>query len=420
MIWGLSIRRVRSFFALMLLIFSAASVRAELAWNSTPFWRQARLLPPGQQVLAVQAAFGTYDSRFDSRGRVQPLGRPFVQGVTWRRILDSEPSSAGRAEIRDYMRRSRVNDSDLAASAQFQVEREEVAFGIHWTYGLTRRWMIGVELPLVYRRTHVTSSMELTPVLAQTAHKGLRANLVKGNLREKVRNVATNELNSLGYDGIPTQSQHWDWDDINLLSQVQLMDRLPWSWSLQQTLRLPTARSPSLADFIRTSSDDGQVDFGISSLIDFHWSHWRLGHRLGAMFQLPDHLRVRLPSSDSSGEIHSSRMRRDLGDWLWSSLSGNYQWSDRLSFDLEYSFLIKEPDRYAAGDLVGAGLSALGEDGGQELHLTQFGLGYRFGELKRRDGVENKWMATIAYTVPWGGRNSVDVARTTLGLMDYF
>jgi hypothetical protein len=281
--------------------------------------------------------------------------------------------------------------------------------------------MIGFQLPLTRRETRTRSQVELTPQLAQGAGQARGKSalaLSAGSLQQKVGELARAQLENSGYDDIPDQKNSLDWGDISLLSRMGLVSGYHWTWSLQQTVHLPTARNPDLADYLQAGTDDGQVDLGISSLLDYRQRRWTLGTRVGYMAQLPDVARVRVAPGASAGIDPS--VRRDLGDWVWAAVDADYRLERGFQLDLEYAYLSKEADRYQGGSIDGFNYAGLGRDTAQELHQTRLGVLYRLGGLSSRRHVENKWQASLSYTYPWIGRNSVDASRTSLALMSYF
>ena len=410
----------RILFWLLLSFGPTTWLRAEVVFEPSPVWRQARLVSPGQQVWSFESSLQSYDSRFNELGAPQPLGQPYGRAVTWGQLVQAELSMEGRAEIREYMRRSSLRDSDVAATAKYQVQRQEVAMNVRWAYGLTKRWMIGFQLPLVLRRTAIAQTVEMQPALSQVQSSLPHTQLVNGNMGVKVRELARAELSNSGYDEIPSQAQRWDWGDISLIGQFIMAEGPRWTWALQETLRLPTARNASLADYIQTNSDEGQFDVAVSSLVDFRHRRWVFSQKVGYVSQMSDQIRLRSPSSDGHGLGATHSVRRDLGDYFWGSLQCEFKVNSRLALNTEYSFLSKETDRYGDLSQLGHGYDQLGEGSNQEVHLTRLGLSYRLGERSARSGVENKWLLAVAYNMPLAGRNSIEASRASLEMTKYF
>ena len=233
-------------------------------------------------------------------------------------------------------------------------------------------------------------------------------------MQQKVRTLAENELVNSGYDDIPDTQESLDWGDVSLLSQFYFIERPDWDWSLQQLVRFPSSRNPSVSDYFQQAGDDGQVDLGLTSLIDMNLRRWTLGVRLGYVAQLADSAKMR--TSEERADV-DPKVSRDLGDWAWGAVDADFRFSRTFEMDVEYAYLTKSPDSYVGG---GRDYAAFTRTTDQEVHQTRFGMIYNIGERSARRGVENKWVASLGYTYPWMGRNGVDASRTSLELISYF
>ncbi len=389
------------------------SAQAEVTVNDSRSWRRAQLVNAGQQVWSFQSSYQKTSDRFGTSGRVEPLGAKYARAVTWGQLLKTESSVQGRADMESYMRSRGAKQGDIAATSTYQLEREDVGFSVDWAYGLTRNWMIGFQVPLTLRRTKVSSRVEMTPVLAQgVGQKGQKSILSLDNnqVRDKVKASAEEELSNSGYDNIPDQNQSWQWGDASLLSQFYLANAYRWNWALQQMVRFPTSQNPSVADYFQATGDDGQVDLGLTSLMDYRMRRWTLGARLGYVAQLPDSAKMRV----TDGPAIDPKVHRDLGDWVWGALDADLRLTRRWGMDFEYAFLAKSRDKYK-GDMIRAS-----RDTDQEVHQTRLGLLYNIGSTTSRRGVEKRWVASLGYTQPWIGKNSSIAGKAAIELISYF
>jgi len=317
--------------------------------------------------------------------------------------------------MQNYMKQRGANDNDIAATSTYQLEREDVGFSVDWAYGLTRSWMIGLQVPLMLRRTKVSSRIEMTPTLAQGVGQNSQKSMLSMNnkqVRDRVKSLAEEELANSGYDNIPDQNQSWEWGDVSLLSQFYLLNGRNWHWALQQMVRFPTSQNPSVSDYLQQTSDDGQVDLGLTSLVDYRMRKWTLGARLGYVAQLPDSAKMRVGEGVQSTvdpEVH-----RDLGDWVWGALDADYRLTRRWGLDFEYAFLAKSRDKYKGA------MANVRMDTDQEVHQTRLGVLYDIGTTTSRRGVDKKWVASVGYTQPWIGRNSGDAGKAAVEIISYF
>jgi hypothetical protein len=403
----------------LILLISPALVRAEVSLQESRVWLRARTIADGQQVFSLQAGQQDLTQRFGADGRLQPLGRPYDRSLTWKQLLQTD--AANQEVVRDYMRQNHINENDTAATASYDVKRSDLSFTGAWAYGLTKHWMIGFQVPVTQHRTHVNTDVTLMPMLSQgpqrvATHRSLLA-LSPKDLHARLSALANQQLSENGYDGVPADKTNWAFGDISLLSQIQLTESYHWAWSLQQLVRLPTARNPNLSDYVQTNSDEGQTDVGLTSLLDYRARRMVSGFRIGYVAQLPDSVRMHDPAQpkDIDPSVH-----RDLGDYGWAALDTEFRVTRRLGLNAEYSYLKKAQDHYSGQSTDGGSYASLGEGSNEELHQTRVGMLYRLGDSSTRSGVENKWVASIAYTYPWIGRNASEASQASLELISYF
>lgn len=388
-------------------LVAATSVSAEVQFDQPRVWKRARTIPASQQVWGFQTSYSNTTDRFDANGKSQPMGRPFGRSVTWKQLLDNETDVQSRDRIAGYMRQLGASEKDVAANAAYDVSREDIGFRMNWAYGLMKRWMIGFDVPLTYRRTHVKNKVNLAN------------NSGDAEMAEKVRRASEQELANSGFDNIPDQTDSWDWGDISLLSQFAVVERYRWQWSMQQVLKFPTARNADVDNYLESRDDSGQVDLGASTLLDYRLRRWTLGGQLGYMVQMPDQVRTRVSSSSQARQV-DPKTARDLGDYYWASADSEYHVTPKFNVNLEYSYLRKYRDRYPGESADGVAYSGFGQDTEQQMHQTRLGLQYRLGYAGARGGIDNKWVAMMGYTYPWIGTNSLNASKTSVDLISYF
>jgi hypothetical protein len=381
---------------------------AEVRFEQSRVWKRARTLPASQQVWGFQSSYQNTSQKFGTGGKTQPLGQPYGRTVTWQQILDNESTAQGRSDLENYMRSRGAAATDVAATSSYEVSREDVGLSLDWAYGLMRRWMIGFDVPLTFRRTRVRTKVDVT-----SGGSG------RGDMAQKVRRVSEQELASYGYDDVPEDRTSWDWGDISLMSQVAAIENFRWQWSLQQLVKFPTARNPELDSYIQSSDDSGQVDLGLTSMLDYKWRSWTIGAHGGYVAQLPDTVRTRVSSSSEARRV-DPKVARDLGDYYWAAADGDYRITPKFNVNLEYQYLRKFSDKYSGASVDGVKYSTFGQNSEQELHQTRLGLQYRLRYEGARGGVDSKWLAMVGYTQPWIGSNSSNAGRASVDFISYF
>lgn len=392
------------------------SANAEVALQDLRIWRRAKVISGGQHVWALQTSRQKIKDRFGTNGKIEPLGQQYSRRLTWDQVVRAENTVSGKDVLRDYMRQQGLNDNSVAATLDYELERTENGFAMDWAHGMTDGWMIGFHIPVVYRQTKINSRLRLADHLATLAASQQQGPKPSGEtqvtMEEKVNKLAQQELVNSGYDQVPNEKNSWDWGDISLLSQFNLAQSYRWNWSLQQMVRIPTAQNPSLSDYIQSDDDRGQVDLGLTSLLDYRKRRWLAGLRFGYVSQLPDKVKTRVTNEETK-QIQNREVSRDLGDWVWASFDVELEVTDDLDISAEHSYLRKNGDRLSSEHI-----NSVSSD--QQLQQSRFGVQYHLGETSSRSGVENKWIASAGYTYPWAGRNSMQASKTSVDIITYF
>jgi hypothetical protein len=394
-------------------------VHAETHFDDVQVWRRAKVIASGRQVFSLQSSYQDISNRFNADGRVEPLGRPYAQVLTWGQLAKSQ--GPARADVDSYMRDNDLHSGDVAATSTYQIDQQEIGFGLNWAYGMSRGWMIGAQVPVTYRTTRVHQDAELTPALTQGVGRPGSVSVLGKNRKDvqlHVRSLAGGQLADMGYDHVPAERRSWDFGDVNLISQLQLYESYRWVWSAQQTVRFPTAQSQRLGDYIQAADEDGPLALGASSLLDCQLRRMIIGLRIGYLAQLPDTARLRVPSTAGGSSQIDPVVKRDLGDWTWAATDAEVRLSPRVDFSVEYAYWTKGRDRYSGQAFDGADYQVLSENTEQQIHQTRLGFLFRLSTGVSR--TEGKWVAALDYTYPWIGRNSADAARTSLALSNYF
>lgn len=371
-------------------VLPSTEVKASTPINNTTLWRRARILSPGQRVWSFRTSYHQNQARLAHDVR--------LERVTWGQLLGAETEPQDRIQLSRHILNQGFALNEGAASEVFELRRESLALQVDWAYGLTSSWMIGFQLPVSHQRFQIRSNVEITGEQSLPAHLG------SGRLRDRVRELVEAKIADAGYDRIEERQESWVFGDVNLISQNLLRTGYDWKWSLQQNVHLPTARNPNRSNYFRESLDSGNADLALTSLLDYYQNHSTFGFRFGYVAQLPDTYR-----DQSSLRSH----HRDLGDWTWGAIDGEYRLNSTVDLSFEQSYAHKGEDHME-------GLASFVNEP-RERHQTRVGVSYRGEETQSgRSGLENRWMATLAYTQPWSGKSSLSSGETALELMSYF
>jgi hypothetical protein len=406
----------------LVLLAICVPLQAEVQLDTNHMWRRASGISSGQQVLDFKTSQQKTGSRFSDSGETEELGTGFDQKITWGQILKNE-NATGQASLRNYMNEHGVNETDMAAVSKYQVQRDDLTFDFNWAYGLMDRWMIGFDVPVTYRTVRVRQDVEVSPSYTRgaTAAHLVGKNATAQDVKARVRELAQKQLESSGYDGVPTRQTSWNWDDIGIMSQEVLVRSYNWSWGIQEMVRFPTAQNLATDDYLRFASDSGQTDLGITSLLDYRRAYWLAGLRFGYVFQLPDTVRMHAPSTEGALDSRVDPLvKRDLGDWFWSAIDTEISLSHRVGINGEHAFLSKQRDSYSGISSTGLPYDIYGDGTDQQLQQSRIGMTYRIGPSSMRSGILSRWVAGADYTYPWIGKNSLQASRASVELTTYF
>jgi hypothetical protein len=396
--------------SLILIGIWAFAAFAEVQPLETRIWRRGLQIPAGQQTWSMQTAYRRSTGRFSANGTLQPLGARYDRATTWRRLIENESSAQGKAEINQYIKNQNIDPDSVAAISEYKVVREETIMQFGWAYGLTRNWMVGIDLPLTWSVTKVSSQVQLTPTLQNLVSKAQTPNKV----RARVAHAASQELSNSGYDQVPDQKQVLEPGDISILNQQTLMRSYSWSWALQEMIRLPTSRNQSAFEYIQLSRDEGQLDVGLTSVIARRWRKLLVDAKASYVAQAPDTVKINRQSPTAGSSEVDPKVHRDLGDWVSVGFDTEYQWARRWNLSGGYSYLNKGRDHYSGE------YDRFAENTDQETHMSRLGFEYIIDYGGARQGVEDKWQLSVNYYRPLAARNSTDGDRSALELTGYF
>lgn len=375
-------------------------------------------------MWSLKTSYQTTDNRFSSNGQLQPLGDTYTRKLNWKQIL-TEESSVGQSDLRNYMSRNGVKDSDVAAVSTYQIQSQEITLNGGWAYGLMDGWMIGFRVPVTHRTTRAQQSVEVTPGFLRgpgLRNKSTGSRLSNKQMQKKVRSLAEKQLNDSGYDAVPEERAIWSLGDVSLMSQETLAKSYNWTWGLQQLVRFPTSQHPGVNDYIHSTWDDGQTDLGLSTLLDYRRRRWLAGLAVGYVVQLRDSARMQMPGAagNTAGDDVDPMVRRDLGDWFWASVDTEISVARRWTMNVGHSLLSKQRDSYKGKGPDPMAFDAYAEGTDQQLQESKLGFLYRMGAVTTRAGIQQSWNVGVDYSYPWIGKNSADASQTSLELINYF
>jgi hypothetical protein len=330
--------------------------------------------------------------------------------------MAAETSSASRAVLQKYKDDNHLADSDIAAQSTFDLKRQETTMEMSWAYGLSEHWMIGIEVPISLVDTQLSPNTTMTSSLSNALHT---ADASSADVRRRVQALVQSRLTSEGYQPLQSRTQNLIVGDVSLMNQFSLWQNPDWAFSLQQIARIPSAPNNNVADYIRYSRGDVQIDLGVNALADYQWRRFLFGARVGYIKSLPDNQKMRVPASEDSSQIVDRNVHRDLGDLVSVSFETFYSFARRWRINGGYLGFFKGADHYS-GDVAEAAYAELGANTNQQLHMARAGMSYTLGQPTTRYGVSYKWIANLNFYQPVAGLNISEGPQASLELQAFF
>jgi hypothetical protein len=258
--------------------------------------------------------------------------------------------------------------------------------------------------------TKVNSQVQVDHRAAQS-FKTLSAD---GNqdVEDTVNEMVRSEIERQGYRDVPTERAQWVWGDVSLLNQFLITSAPDSRWSVQQILRMPTSRNPSLSDFALASRrDEGQIDVGVSSFYERNFGPTVGILGLGYVNQLPGSVRVTELDEEGNRVPGDKEVERDLGNVWWAGVESKWVLSNSFSLSGAYRYFYKEPDHWKT--------YVEDSQSHQEAHLARMVVSYALvGE--RRYSIEKKWLLNFQVQSDLAGVNSDKLTSGSLEIQTYF
>ncbi len=369
-------------------------------------------MPQGQHLWSGRAGGQVISNRYSSQGEQISLGSQHKRAWTWGELLNSQSNKSDQDEILQYMKQNDLTENDQAAVSGFDIQREEVNFDMSWAYGMTSRWMFGLFIPVAQVTTKVASTVDVDGRTSSSFRTFAQSHGGKTeNVERLVEDLVRSEIESQGYREIPTERQQWIWGDISLLNQYLVFSGVDTRWSLQQVLRMPTSRNPSLNDFALASRDEGQIDLGFTQFLERDFGSVTGVFGAGYINQLPGPIRVSQRDSDSTA-IRDREVERNLGNIWWAGAESRFRLTPRLNFSGAYRYFYKEPDTLHLDQVI--------KSESQQAHLARLVTSYVFLPGDTRYGIERKWLVNFQVQSTLAGVNTDQLTSATIDIQTYF
>ena len=163
------------------------------------------------------------------------------------------------------------------------------------------------------------------------------------------------------------------------MNRVQLLQKTNYVLSLINEWTLPTGRRADINRVVDVPTGDGQFDFGLGAVGEYYLNgRTTFWTRLGYTWQVSDQVARRIPENEFSSLSPDldGQVFRDLGDSLYASIGGSFDFYRGIMLKTQYSFQHKERDEYRGAEYQAFRYGFLGKDSQQSLHVLQVGINY--------------------------------------------
>jgi hypothetical protein len=390
----------------------AISILPTLGWAgglAAPFnINTTQVLPKGVRSFAVGGLVTTVDGWYNNNGISAGVAEPFNQQLSYRRLLSSESDENLVLNVESQLRNKGVSLDEIAGSSHADINTQVQVTLPSFAYGVTESWTVAVAVPIVYTNQDVETgfvgSGQLQALVTDFSSQSLKQTQL---IQSKLNDVIATELANNGYKPLE-DLEETHIGDLTFISKYLAAKDLSYSWAILNTLTLPTAHFRDTNRLADPTPGDGQVDFGISSVLEIPiTSQLRFINQTSYTIQFSDVRETRIPISEIerlSDDIDYGA-NRNLGDIMTTSFAALYAPWDFVSFGGSYTFGYKERDRWTGVNASADRYFALGVETEQFMQALFGQVSLSTVSAYRRKSFFLPMLATLGMGQVVNGRN---------------
>lgn len=405
--------------ALGCLVLPVSSPARVLKWGSSS-WEQARILPSGEQKVSFKVQTFETSKDFSGQGGQVSSGRAYGYTTRFSDLIDG--SGEKGLEIRSLLKKQGVSESTPVYSTEFSMETTEIQSEITWSRGLTPWWMVGISVPYVQSSTKVQSSKKLSPeyerlkkqLKVNNSGKPISTFVEQGKSRPLELDLENND-----YDQVNGTVEYQGVGDVELLSQIKLLETEKLYGAFRQRLVVPSGKNEGPYTYFKSNSADGQMDLGLDALMDVQASKsWVLTALLGYTLQMEDTQGVRVPDGKSSPMDWKvdNNVERDLGDIFIARLSSVYRIYERYWVSAGVEHTQKSQDQYSGSEYEPWQYDLMGNNTEEQRQLARLGLRYTSHKWRYSYLSRSQFTAGLEYLTVFAGENTPKANAAALEL----
>lgn len=318
---------------------------------------KAAVLPKGVYHSSFRAGLiSEIGERYGTGGTLNNLGDNLSKNFDLKEIM-AVTSPEKRAKINDLVNtlnqfgESKIGDQVNLGTLRFSIDPSVQFYAPVLAYGLTERFTIGIAVPVVNFKSHVSvfqTSSNIPQIKAQVP--GVDTKLTDG-LNELNQNLVTAFGEALQTRGFKALHDHDDSyiGDIQLVGLYQVYKGHPFSTVLKGLIVLPTGPQDD-PDDLGDLPALHQGALGLGVIQDYHIApKWTVGAGFNYLMKIPDRIEKRVPlnGDDALPDISQKEMlNRDLGDTATASINARVELTDSLEAGVGYEWGVKGADYY--------------------------------------------------------------------------
>lgn len=402
------------------MVVGMAALPANAGGLIAPFSLESTaVMPKGIRNFRVSGFSTHVTDKYEANGAIVPLAHDFNKPVTWNELIDSRPDEKVRGFLRGGLKSQGIDLEEPIGESHGLVNARVTSTVPVFAYGLTDRVTIGVGIPIVYSRTHVSTGWSISPKgQAQLDMLKMSGNgaLIE-SYSQDLYNVVETKIASYGYKPLQGE-EHTDIGDLTLALKVLAHKEGRWAFAVSPKLVIPTGREPDVDKVVDLAPGGGIWQSGLSGVVEFEASN-RLSFvgSAGYTYQWGTEKAVRVPKSDSesiSPDIDWNTYKK-LGDIRSVSAGAKYRFTELLTGGVGYTLAYKDKDTYNGRQFASHRYRYLEEDTWQEMQSVLGSISLSTISLYRAGKFPVPGDVSFALSSVVDGRN---VTKSTLAVFE--
>ena len=392
-------------------------------------------LPEG--IWHPRFIFGTVkeiSSEFNNEGELNSIGRfnqTFNSDFLKTYISDFEPLVN---VLNLYSPGYNIGDQINLGSLEFSGGPNIFYFAPALGYGVTKKWSVGVALPVVTLKGKVDiiqKGINNTKTIREMISKEEAS--IDGtdgqfsSAFDRMTNVDliqefNTRMQDMGYYPI-TYKNETVLGDLQVLNIYNYFKTYSMNFYLLSVLNLPTGKDPNPNDLMSINIFD-RTYIDLKSHHEFNLdTKIVVGTSLGVLLNLPDKVKKRVPQRTLDilpEQKNTETLKRKIGNGLSLGLYSRYNVTDFLTFDTNLSYGTKNMDYYSGEKFAPSKYSLLSNNSNSKSFTVKLGLTFTTSNWFIKRNFSFPFMLNYTYSDVLAGVNVARQARQEASILLFF